>query len=440
MKNYSHQTSLIAEDPLKKGIFWGTGSGKTRTALQLARGRTLVICPKTQRLDRTWERELEKLDGNHHVDELVVLSKEDFKKRYTQMGYFDTLIGDEAHTLCGVTPNTRSVNKVRVPKASQIFEAMDWFIQNIKPSRIYIVTATPIPQPMAVWGAARLLGVTYDFVKFRAAFYTRVNIRGRELWLPKKDSKSKDTLASVVRKIGVTGRLEDWFDVPPQTFKTISVGMTREQEAKVHELGFLYPDPLVRIGKIHQLEQGIFEGEFIPQNKFEALDDLIEEFGRVLVFCKYTMQINELDAYLKKKIKTLVLTGATKDRRQLMVDAEKSDRCVVIAQAQISAGYELPSYRCTVFISKSYSYVDWDQALGRTLRANNLQRNLYVTIHAGEVDEAVTDSVANKKDFSERIYAEKRGFIYDETAEVGEEEYVTPLSDRGEAYAGEFEV
>ena len=36
------------------------GTGKTRTALCLAEGNTLVICPKQQREDKTWERENEK--------------------------------------------------------------------------------------------------------------------------------------------------------------------------------------------------------------------------------------------------------------------------------------------------------------------------------------------------------------------------------------------
>lgn len=416
MKNYSHQTNLIAENPLKKGIFWGTGSGKTRTALQLAEGKVLVICPKTQREDKTWERELQKL--NVPLD-LTVLSKEDFKKKLHTLPYFDTIIGDEAHTLCGVTPFTRQRNKVKIPKVSQIFEALDWYVRNFTPKRLYLVTATPIPQPMAVWGASKLLGHKMDFVQFRKQFYIEINMRGRQLWLPRKDDNSKNVLASIVQKIGVTGRLTDWFDVPEQTHKNIMVGMTKEQSKKIDELELLYPDPIVLIGKKHQLEQGIFEGQFLPQNKFEQIEELADEFGKILVFCKYTRQIEELEKYLKaQKRKVLTLTGKTQKRRDLMVSAEQEGPCVVIAQAQVSAGYELPSYRCTIFCSKSYSFVDHDQSLGRTLRANNLQKNLYITLHSGDIDVAVSDSVENKKDFSERIYAEKRGYLYNESTEV----------------------
>ena len=53
----------------------------------------------------------------------------------------------------------------------------------------------------------------------------------------------------------------------------------------------------------------------------------------------------------------------------------------------------------------SYSYVDYAQALGRTLRINNLQKNLYVYLLAGEIDKAVYKAIENKGDFNEAIYA-----------------------------------
>jgi len=77
MEFYKHQQKIINDNPLKKGLFLGTGAGKTRTAVALATGPTLVVCPKTQFLDNMWNKEWE-LQGKQNS--LYVMSKEQFKK------------------------------------------------------------------------------------------------------------------------------------------------------------------------------------------------------------------------------------------------------------------------------------------------------------------------------------------------------------------------
>ena len=61
MQLYEHQRKIIAEDKKKCGLFLSTGSAKTRIALLLACGETLVICPKTLAENKTWENEVEKI-------------------------------------------------------------------------------------------------------------------------------------------------------------------------------------------------------------------------------------------------------------------------------------------------------------------------------------------------------------------------------------------
>jgi predicted helicase len=74
-------------------------------------------------------------------------------------------------------------------------------------------------------------------------------------------------------------------------------------------------------------------------------------------------------------------------------------------QAQISAGWELPECPVMVFASRTYSWVDYEQAIGRIQRVNNIKKNLYINLVVkGGVDEAIDKSLLNKKDFSERVY------------------------------------
>lgn len=393
MKLYDHQQQLLDEDPSRCGIWWGTGSGKTKMALLLAQGRTLVVAPKTIVEDGTWGREFIETGGK----EIKVLSKETFRRDHASLPMYDTVILDEAHTFAGATPALRYRKGKPVPKTSLLFEAAAAYLAAKPPKRLYLLTATPIRSPMSVWALAQLLGHFWDFYKFRDAFYIRLNMPGREVWQPRKDSFTKDRLAKAVQKLGSVWKLSDGFDVPEQTDITKACLLTAGQKALIRDLPLEYPNPLVLIGKRHQAEQG--------ESKCEAVSDLQAEFGKVIVYCRYIEQIRQMEEYFKtQKITTLTLTGTTRERRSFMQSAERMEEGVAIIQSSISAGYELPSFSCMVFASCSWSWVDYVQAKGRILRANALKKNLYVHLVSGEVDKAVLAALGEKKDFSERVF------------------------------------
>ncbi len=110
---YEHQKKIINEDKKKIGLFMGTGSAKTRTAEEMAEGSVLVICPKQQRDDETWQNNAEKFDL---VLNMKVMSKEDMRRDWESLPSFDTVIIDECHTVLGVTADTRQRNKIQIPK------------------------------------------------------------------------------------------------------------------------------------------------------------------------------------------------------------------------------------------------------------------------------------------------------------------------------------
>lgn len=407
---YKHQLDIISDDKKKVGLFLGTGAAKTLTSLCLARGDTLIICPKTQREDQNWEREAK----NNNIDiNITVISKEEFRKYAHSLKSFKTVIVDEAHTCLGIFPNVCWVKKVARPKTSQLFKELQQYIARTKPERLYLATATIMRSPMTVWGAATILGHGWNFYSFRDTFYIRLPMPGREVWAPKNDTASKIHLAEAVKKIGYVGRLEDYFDVPDQTYRTIYTQNSVQQRARIKEMSLEYPDALVRVGKIHQIENGVLSGdefsapELFPNEKINVLLDLSIEFPRMVVFAKFTAQINEIKiAFEKKGKKVLVLNGATKDRGEVIKEANRLTNCIFIAQCQVSAGWELPEYPVMVFASRTYSFVDYDQAIGRIQRANNIKKNLYINLVAkGGTDMAVDRSLSMKQDFNEKLYA-----------------------------------
>ena len=436
MKFFHHQAEIITQDPTKTGLFLGTGGGKTRIALALARGKTLVICPKTQKEDRNWERECDKMradgitlkiTGDIHPTNRAnnleqghayphVISKEEFRRDYLDYeklgGFFNTVIVDEAETCLGVTPNTRQRDKKTIPKASQLYEALEYYVATYVPDRLYLATATITRSPMTVWAAGKLLGKDWGFYEWRNVFYTRLPMPGREVWTPKSTDEVKDRLAAAVRKLGFVGRLEDWFDVPEQTFRDDYVEMTEEQRKRISEIKIEFPDPIVALGKRLQIENGVLNGdeytpsEFISNRKIDKIIKYAEEFPRLIVWAKFTHQITAYrDELSKRGYQVYTLTGETKDREQLFATLRASSNAILIAQAQIAAGWEWPECPAMVFASRTYSISDYEQALGRIQRTNAIKKNLYIhLITKGGIDEAVDDSLRNKKDFSERVY------------------------------------
>lgn len=405
MQLFKHQQNIVDADPKKCGLFLGTGSGKSLTALHLAKGKTLVICPKTTAEDGTWTK--------NGIGNVTVISKETFRRDWELLSRYDTVIIDEAHTVCGISPVFKWVKKQPVPKTSQLFDACLNFINQTNPSRLYLLTATPVRNPLAVFALLVLLGknTMEQFESFRRTFYAPVNMNHREIYMAKKDEVSQDKLGKLVQSMGYTGRLSDFADVPEQTHRVVNVTLSSEQRYRLSGIGMEYPDPLVLVGKKHQIEQGVLKGdeynlsEKFPTGKIDVIEDLYHEFGKVLIFAKYTEQIEQIAEHFVDICPVFTLTGATKDRGQVIELAERRSNCVVIAQASVSAGYELPSFRCTIYASQSYSYVDYAQSLGRTLRINNLQKNLYVYLLSGDVDKAVYKALENKGDFQEATYA-----------------------------------
>lgn len=414
MKLYNHQQIIVDEDKKKALLALGCGTGKTLTALSLAEGFTVIIAPKTTVEDRTWEKNLALLDNPKCS--ILVISKETFRRDHKGVPKCTTLILDEVHTQAGLNPTTCYRKKVEIPKASQTFEAVMEYINRVQPERVYPVSATPTRTPMCVLAIAWMLGIKWNYYDFRSTFYTQVRMGQRNIWMVRKDQGTKDRLGRAVQKLGYTGRMSDYFDVPQQTFIVKKVPLTKSQEDRLKTISLEFPDPLVLVGKRHQIENGVLKGDEFTQSetfetgKLEAIGDLMSEYPKVLVFAKYTEQIELIKKYVEDQgVPVFTLTGATKDRGELLTKAESLPECVVVAQASISAGYELPSFRCTIYASQDYSHTNKEQSQWRTLRANNLDKNLYVYLLSGKVDNGVYEALENKSDFHEAIFIKQSG-------------------------------
>lgn len=414
---YDHQKTIISEDKKKCGLFLGTGSAKTRTALEMAEGRILVICPKQQRDDKTWQRNAEKFDI---ISNLTVISKEEMRKMWKDLQAFDTVIVDECHTVLGVTPDTRQRNKQRIPKTSQVFEAVLSYLHKYPPKRLYLCSATPVSKPMNLWAIARLLGVNWDFFAFRQKYYVEVRMGQRRIWIAKKDDATKNDMARLVKHFGYTGGLNDFFDVPEQTHKEVQIPLSEEQEKALERLQYEEADPLVRRSRARTIENGVLYGKQIDSAgivdtmtnkvhifKSHKIDYILEravEFPKLLIFANYTAQINEISSKLiENGYKVSTLMGSTKDRTFIKKVDESPEPHIIVAQSAISAGYELPSFPCVIYASKSWQFVHYEQSLGRVLRSNKLKKNLYIHLVVKGADSDCHEAILSGSDFQEKL-------------------------------------
>lgn len=418
---YQHQQEVIDNDPMIAPVALGVGGGKTRLCLELAEGKTLVIVPKQQKLDKTWEENAKKFGIDKDIK---VLSKEEFKKVWETLGYYDTIIIDECHYHLGTYPDTVKRNGEMVPKSSQLFEAVYKFIQKHPPKRFYPTSATPISKPMNLWALATLMGYKWNFYEFRDIYYSPIRMGFRTMWVPKKGDKIKERLARSFKKLGaITGRLQDWFDVPEQTEIEKYFELTTEQKKAITEIRMSEPDKMAVIGKCRVIENGIlyydkptvtgtktismkrdtkyFDSEKIPYILERAL-----EFDKLLIFANYKGQINAIKNALEDEgYKVLTLTGETKKREDVIVTANSLDKCIVVAQASVSSGYELPDFPCCIFASKSYKALDLEQGKGRILRAGHLKKNLYIHLIIRDgIDEKCHKTVMSGMNFIEKTY------------------------------------
>jgi len=417
---YEHQKRIIDEDKAKCGLFLGTGGAKTRTALEMSLGLTLVICPKQQKLDETWEKNNKKFGCDVH---LTVISKETFRRDWDTLPIYDTIIIDECHNNMGVLPEYRQRNGQQIPKTSQMFEATLLYLKKHPPIRLYLCSATPVSpaNPMNMWAIATILGEKWDFRAFRDRYYTEIRVGTRRIWIAKRDKATKDRMAGVIKRWGYTGSLNDFFDVPEQTHRTVKIELSEPQKRAVRDITQSEADVLVRNARLRTIENGVLYGKKVeelgpkedlmvaetkvyPSKKIDYILERSVEFPKLLIFANYTAQIHEISQALKGDgYHVLELTGATKDRKGVLEEAEAREECIVVAQSSISSGYELPSYPCVIYASKSSRFVDYEQSLGRVLRSNALKKNLYIHLVVDGCDSKCHDSIMSGQDFQERL-------------------------------------
>lgn len=409
---YAHQQRFLERNPAKCLLCWSTGTGKTRTAIEWAQKNkewALIIVPKA--LKQNWIRNRDFFQQNQ-IDQIGVVSmciitKEEFRRDWRNLTKYNTVIVDEAHHFSGMK--------------SQMAKSLTSYIKGHGIERVLLLTATPYrSSPWDIYVAARHLGYQWNYYKFLDKFFWEVPM-GRKIMLANGKMKQRmimkvkpgmeDDVAELVARIGDVVRLEDCADIPEQTFEMETFEMTEEQTKAYSETWDV--NPAVRYVKRHQVESGVLKGDeysedkFFPSNKTERIVDLCTENKKIIIVCRYKLQIQMLKERLAELGRPVyVISGDTtgEKRDEIVRGADSSKEAIVLIQAACSEGYELPSFPLMVFASMDFSYVNYKQMCGRILRLNKLKKNVYLHLVSGAVDTAVYNAIMKKQDFNTAIY------------------------------------
>jgi len=378
MELFEHQKAFLAKNPDKSALVWSCGTGKTKTAIEWAKGDTLIICPKA--LKANWEREADLCEKV-----IVVSTKEQFRKEVKTCPRFDSIIVDEVH-VGFLTPGWKS----------QMSKALKKYIEHHGVKRVLLLTATPFTSsPWNIYNLAWLTGHHWNWRTFRFKFFTEVRMGPRIIPVAKKECEKE--LAKLTKEIADVVDINDIMDVPLQFHAEPEYFALNSAQERAIEQAY-DPLPIVRFTAEHQIEQ--------RGDKMDRIKALCEENPKIAIVCRYLEQIHALEALLKPHYPVYTVSGEVKDRDSVCREAEAAERAVVLIQADCGLGFELPSFPLCVFASQSYSYTSFEQMCGRFLRMNKPSRTtfMYLLTEGDSVDKAVYEAVKRKEDFKAELF------------------------------------
>lgn len=379
MKLYPHQKKFLDDNPKGAILSYETGTGKSHVAkLWLAKRKAtnaVVICPK--QIKKDWQ-------GPWHT-----YTFEEFKKasaNHDLPSNPTAIVVDEADMMASPLFEAK--------KRSQRTEALYNYIMDNPQADVLLLTATPVRSTPAnmhtLLTLARLIPATKEcWLRYRDKYYALTNMPylPRPAWLPKPGWQQM--MQPLIDKYCYTALMQDLVDLPEETHEIIKL---KEPNYEANEEW----EPAKQFSEDHRLEQ---------RGKDKIITELTKGIRKAVIVARYREQIDELHKRLSKKRFTLVLDGRTKDVGQVVQDAEAASECYLIVQAQVGAGFELPSFAVMIFTSQSYGARDFVQMKGRIKRINALKPLKYYYLLAGRCDRMVYNAVKKGLDFIPSHYA-----------------------------------
>lgn len=407
----------------------GMGSGKTLSGLwafdylkkRSLATRMLVVAPLST-LDRTWADEI--FTHLPHLTHAVLHGAVD--RRLKLLAHkFDVYIinhdGIKSPEILNALCERPDIDVVILDELATFrtqgthrFKAAARLVSN----RAYVwgFTGTPTPNaPTDAWAQCRLItphSVPRHFGSFRDTVMKQIS---PFKWVARPEALDRVRAAM---QPAIRFSREDCIDLPPTTYQTREVDLTREQRKAFDDMlrklraeyaggQILAVNEAVKLGKLVQICTGSAygaNGEAIPlpsQPRIDVVQQVIEEAAaKVIVFVPYTSVLLGLAEALRRTFTVETIYGETsKTERSRIFGAfqKQRDPHVLVANpAAMSHGLTLTAANTIVWYGPTTSNEIWNQANARIVRPGQKLNTLIVRIESTPLERMMFSRLEKK--------------------------------------------
>lgn len=402
LDDHQNEAVQFVADRKKAGLFMDVGTGKTFTALELYRvfqpESLLIVTINKLVKAKQWESEITTYLG-YMPDNITVVNYEKLGRqdKWKDM-HFDMIVYDEAHKIKSPSSNVSKCAKILSKKARYVIPMTATPSGNdyIDIFHIYQNCDIPIWQG---WHTHQFM-LTYYNCQRRdysgAGFTTLIPVSLKE--------DQVDNLMKLIHDHAFVVTQEQVLTLPPRQEHPIVIdGMRCKEYRDITEGCFTlgrFPTTLMKleqIAKEHQAAQGFVYDEYkqpiqFNDTKVRELKYLIQNrlfrFNKIVMVYYFNHDRTNIIGVLDE------LGISYTDDPQEFKDSAR----VMFLQYSQAEGLNLQFANCMVFYSYGYSYIQYDQMLGRIYRRGQTRKcHVYYMIGKGTVEEIIFDAIKHKK-------------------------------------------
>lgn len=390
---YDFQKKLLNQIKPDFIIAAGTGTGKTIMAihhyLRYSKGEPLLIVAPPQKIkEGGWDREVNFVCDHYRISiKYETLSYGVLAKRWQDYkGWF--VVFDECHYVKNPT-SQRGKAAINLTKVSTHF---------------LLLSATPASNG---WGDTIAYMIMFGHYKNKTEFLREHAIYEDKYFGPRPtkvvaDYKNQEKLKQLYQSFSIKLDKDDCLDLPPLVFEDVFFSPSKEYEI-IRKDRVLDGELFDTISK---LQHGL--RFFANQNDKLKYTEMLAEGTdeNIIIFYYYQEEKNQLKAAMNKLGKTVYEVSGQETNLPDKSTWETLANSVTLVQYQAgSAGIELQYANIVIFYTPTYSYQDYDQALGRAYRNGQTKKvTVYRYITKGTIETAIYRALNNKKDFTEELF------------------------------------
>lgn len=295
-----------------------------------------------------------------------------------------------------------------------------WSLTNLAKS-VVCLTGEPTPNDL-IQSYAQAKLIHYDNPKYFTKFRDEIKIKlDMYNYIDQPDAKNK---VWEILQPAIKHTREMCLDLPPITYETVDVALTKEQESLYKQMEKDYitwlksgeevtaVNAAVRYLKLLQISAGIMidnTGEhYIIDHKprLAELQNIYDQLPikKLIIFAHFTKSINSLLEYFGDKARKIDGSVKGKDRAKIIKDFQEGDLEIIIGQPRaISHGVNLQVSNTVVWWSPTPSNESYNQCNGRIRRAGQTRSQLVVHLQSTKIEKYVYSALAKKQKVSSAL-------------------------------------